>query len=84
MVYSMSITSDCTEELCPLLKTVITKGNITTYEWKTGQAPTSVIETLSNTQLDAADDKVEEESEEVRSLLILIIAKKTSLMAACC
>lgn len=52
--------------MCKTLATLIKKGNITTYEWRTGEAPTSVVNTallhspvLSQSTTEAAAEKDE-------------------------
>lgn len=52
----MTVYSSANDLLCPLLRLVSNKGNVTTYEWKMGTAPDSVIETAlllgDNSQID--------------------------------
>lgn len=58
---------DSEDEVCPLLRTVMEKGNITTYEWRTGTKPTSVVDTAfhqQNTQDE--EETTNNENEEVR------------------
>ena len=58
---------DSEDEVCPLLRTVMEKGNITTYEWRTGTKPTSVVDTAfhqRNTQ--DVEETTNNENEEVR------------------
>lgn len=57
-------------EVCPLLHMVIERGNITTYEWRTGRQPTSIIDTLVQTVTD--DDQAEQTADEVKIRLLIL------------
>ncbi|XP_067933498.1 CDK5 regulatory subunit-associated protein 3-like [Watersipora subatra] len=57
--------SDKQMPVCPLLKTVINKGNITTYEWRTGEAPTSVMDMTSHTHIDDKNAGGDEAADEI-------------------
>lgn len=37
------VCGSCTHEVCPMLQTLMEKGNVTTYEWRTGIAPQRVV-----------------------------------------
>lgn len=60
---------DDKDSVCPLLRAVMEKGNITTYEWRTGRAPSSVVETASYSQalLDTDDSPQDQSADEVRA-----------------
>lgn len=81
----MCIDSDSSPEVCPLLRTVISKGNITTYEWRTGTAPNSIIDTALHSQAlqdtdpvpDQAGDEVNNSAAEIlQNRLVQIEARE--------
>ena len=58
---------DSEDEVCPLLRTVMEKGNIITYEWRTGKKPTSVVDTAFHQQKTQDEEETtNNENEEVR------------------
>lgn len=65
-VYCLKVTLDaiCSDgEVCRLLQMVIERGNITTYEWKTGTKPTSIVDTVLHQNIQ--DEQTTQQSEEV-------------------
>ena len=61
LILSFSEESSC--EFVPMLKFVVTHGNCTTYQWRTGEKPEKVIE--PKTFIDTTDEQDASESQDV-------------------